>query len=145
MVNEIQLTQGLVALVDDEDFARLNSYKWCAGGAVKYRYAQRRAWHGIVYLHHDVLRVDRVALKGKQVDHIDGNRLNNCKSNLRIVSREENMRNTKRHLERKGYSYDRTHGKWKVYLDSPGEKRKNLGTVGTKEEALKMLEAHKNV
>ena len=142
MTKEIQLTQGLIALIDDGDFERIAKYKWCAGGAVKYRYAQRRSHCGIVYMHHEVLRLDRVALNGMQVDHIDRNKLNNCKSNLRIVTRSENMRNTIRHLERKGYAYDRTHNRWKVYIDKPGEKRINLGTVKSKEEALELLHAN---
>jgi hypothetical protein len=143
MVKELALTQGLVAFVDDEDFERLSKYKWCAGGAKKCRYAQRRSCCGIVYLHHDVLQIDRMALDGKVVDHIDMNRLNNCKTNLRIVSPAENSRNTKRHLERVGYCFDKTHGKWKVYLDQPDKKRINLGTVKTKEEAIELLERGK--
>ncbi len=145
MVKELPLTQGLVALVDDEDFERLSKYKWCAGGAKNYRYGQRRACCGIVYLHHEVLQIDRAALKGLEVDHIDRNRLNNCKSNLRLVTRAENARNTARHQNRVGYSFDRTHGKWKVYLDQPGKKRINIGTVKTKEEAVALLEREKEL
>ena len=41
-MKEIQLTQGQVALVDDEDFERLNQYKWCADKHRNTYYAHRR-------------------------------------------------------------------------------------------------------
>ena len=42
--------------------------------------------------------------KGKDIDHIDQNKLNNAVSNLRYVSRSENVRNCKRY-EKKKSSY----------------------------------------
>ena len=139
MPRELPLTQGLVALLDDDDFQRLSTHKWCAGGRKGARYAQRRVCGKIVYLHHAVLQIDRTSLLGKQIDHIDRNTLNNCKNNLRIVTPKENMRNTKRHQERIGYCFDSTHSKWKVYLDEPDKKRIYLGTVKIKEEAIALL------
>lgn len=40
-MKEIQLTQGMVALVDDEDFEYLNNWKWCADKSINTFYARR--------------------------------------------------------------------------------------------------------
>ena len=45
-------------------------------------------------------------------DHINGNKLDNRKSNLRIVSRSINRMNTKS----KGYYFDKTKNKWRAYI-----------------------------
>ena len=145
MTKELKLSQKFVAFLDDEDYIRLSKHKWCISGRPGRRYAQRRANNKLIYLHHAVLEIDSSSLNGKHVDHIDGNSLNNCKDNLRIVTAKENMRNTKRHKERIGYCFDRTHNKWKVYLDQPDKKRINLGTVKTKEEAMELLERSKSL
>lgn len=48
-----------------------------------------------VRLHHFVLGIGKNELKGLVVDHINGDSLDNRKSNLRIVTQQENMRNLK--------------------------------------------------
>ncbi len=89
----------------------------------------------MIYIHHEVLGIMPWELNGKEIDHIDGNPLNNCRENLRIVTHEENMRNSHRHIERIGYSYNEKARLWMVYLDMPGKKRKHLGYTKTKLEA----------
>jgi len=56
-----------------------------------------------VYLH-------RFIKKGKEIDHIDRDRLNNIDNNLRAVTRYQNVANAKT----KGYCYDNTYSKWLV-------------------------------
>ena len=55
-------------------------------------------------------------MKGKLVDHKDGNKGNNCRSNLRVCTREENQRNTHKQngsvSRYKGVAYDKRYDKW---------------------------------
>lgn len=57
---------------------------------------------------------------GMEVDHIDGNKLNNKLENLRIVSRVENNRNTKTGKNNtsgvKGVHWDKGVGKWRAVI-----------------------------
>lgn len=79
----LPLTQGKFAMVSDADFEELNKYKWRANKQGRGFYAIRGIWKfkQTVYMH----RVIMGALPGQQVDHIDGNPLNNQRANLRIV------------------------------------------------------------
>lgn len=89
----IPLTQGKFAQVDDEDFKELSKYKWYARKSRNTYYAERNMningkWKTI--------RMHRVILSTNpdlQIDHIDENGLNNRRSNLRIATHQENLRN----------------------------------------------------
>lgn len=125
-MKEMLLTQGKVALLDDEDFERLSKWKWFA------RSLKGRGWYAgrnihrpgmsprMVYLHREVLR----AGPGEEVDHINGDGLDNRKANLRLCAHAENIRN-KAKTEKaktsryKGVYFDRSRGRWaaQVMLD----------------------------
>lgn len=96
-------------------------------------------------VHHLVWLAETGAFPSKDIDHINRNPADNRFSNLRECSHAENMRNTARHENRVGYCFDRTHSKWKVYLDQPDKKRINLGIVKTKEKAIELLERSKSL
>ena len=98
MTKEIELTQGKVALVDDEDYEELSKYKWHAQRI----YHSDSLWYArregsvdgkrIVNLMHRQL-LGLVASDGMIVDHINKNSLDNRRCNLRIVSYAENSQN----------------------------------------------------
>jgi hypothetical protein len=93
-MEEIPLTQGKVALVDDEDYAWLNQWKWYAKRCKNLFYATRTI-HPKGGKHYNLL-MHRVVLEtpnGVDVDHVDHNGLNNQKFNLRHCTRAENSRN----------------------------------------------------
>jgi hypothetical protein len=97
-VKTIELTQGKVALVDDEDFEVLNQVKWYAfrDRLGRLFYARRSILTGKVSPKCRALLMHRLIMPvtpGMEVDHIDGDGLNNQKSNLRICTHSENMRN----------------------------------------------------
>jgi hypothetical protein len=98
-MKEITLTQGKVTVVDDEDYDRLMRYKW-------HTYRQRETYYvgRGVWINSRVVRMRMhrfimgVIPQGMQVDHIDGDGLNNQKANLRIVTNRQNGQN--RHVKK---------------------------------------------
>jgi len=90
-MNKIKLSNSeVVALVDSEDFVFLSRFTWhrCSQGYAKTGVSVGRRWVTIS-MHRLIM-----GLQKKDVDHIDQNKLNNQKSNLRFVSRGENTQNT---------------------------------------------------
>ena len=93
MTIELPLTQGKVALIDDCDVEQAE-YKWCALKNGHTFYVVRCEWliknkQKTISLHREILKPG----PGLQVDHVDGNGLNNRRSNLRIATGGENSRN----------------------------------------------------
>jgi len=92
-MKEIKLTQGKVALVDDEDYEYLNQWKWTTNKLGKTYYALRtinRKDHQECILMHRVIMSTPI---DQQVDHFNHNGLDNQKINLRNCSRSENLMN----------------------------------------------------
>jgi len=94
---ELPLTQGKVALVDKKDFIVINKWKWfySKGYAArsqyislgKYKYTTK-----VIFLHRVILNTP----KGLFTDHINGNKLDNRRQNLRIVTKSQNGQNKKK-------------------------------------------------
>lgn len=102
-MKKIKLTQGKIALVDKIDFENipeLKKYRWCykKGRSQSTGYATRRAYLGDgIY---EEIKMHRLILglkkgDGKQVDHEDGNGLNNRRLNLRVATPNQNGMNRK--------------------------------------------------
>lgn len=89
---KIQLTQGMVAIIDKEDYGKVCSYKWFA---VRSRGNYYAAAHGV---NRETIKMHRVIMgvvNSKIIcDHKDHNGLNNRKENIRICSNSENVKNT---------------------------------------------------
>jgi len=90
-MKEIQLTQGKVTLVSDEDYEYLNQFKW---SAVKGRrdtwYAKRNCNGKTLMMHREILGLTD---KKTQGDHRDHDGLNNQRSNLRVTTDSQNKMN----------------------------------------------------
>lgn len=85
----IPLTRGKVALVDDCDYEALSDYSWqCTVDG----YARRWALGGHVWMHRQILNPE----KGFDVDHVNGDRLDNRRANLRTATRSQNVFNQTR-------------------------------------------------
>lgn len=145
-MNNIELTQGKFAIVDDADYAFLMQWNWRlqSGG-----YASRVMRQGnkqiSIYMHREIMN----ASFGCLVDHIDGNKLNNRRLNLRTVSHVQNGRNAKKHVDGssrfKGVSWDKTNEKWKSRL-RVDNREMFLGRFSSEiEAALAYNEAAKNI
>jgi hypothetical protein len=92
----IPLTQGKFAQVDDENYIYINQWKWYAANIADKWYAQR----GIINIltgKPTVVMMHRVLLncldKKLKIDHINSNGLDNQKSNIRICTHTDNMKN----------------------------------------------------
>ncbi len=116
----INITKGKRVLVDDDDFKFLNQWHWYWHTG----YAARRLNLGInkskiLLMHRALLSVP----ENKEVDHINGDRLDNRKANLRIVSHQENMQNMKKRVNStskfRGVSFHK--GAWDVQLWNNGK------------------------
>lgn len=92
-VKEIKLTKGYVALVDDEDFEWLNSFRWYAkvetGGYVR---AEKKTKEKHAKMHRFIMGVTDPKVI---VDHRDRNPLNNQRRNLRICSDSQSVCNVR--------------------------------------------------
>ena len=121
---EIPLTQGKVALVDAEDYDELNKYKWYAHKHKRARayYARRGVGSGKDKKSLAMHRVIMNAPNGIVVDHINGDGLDNRKSNMRLCTNKENCRNQVKGTGRKytsqykGVTYFRPTKKWKAEI-----------------------------
>lgn len=111
-MDKIKLTRGKYALVDKDDFEKVNQCSW---NCLKIGYAQKNSGNK-VYMHRFIMN----APKGTYVDHINGNKLDNRKSNLRLCTQSQNMANSGKKITNtsgfKGVSYDKKAKKWGVYL-----------------------------
>jgi hypothetical protein len=86
--------RGYDVLIDGEDFDRVMAKHWtptCKRGLVYFANGRNGWGDGFLSLHRFIIN----APKGSIVDHIDGNTLNNRKSNLRICTKKGNARNRK--------------------------------------------------
>ncbi|HII92261.1 MAG TPA: hypothetical protein HA262_08875 [Methanosarcina sp.] len=98
MVKEIQLTQGKVALVDDEFFPFLKRFSWCAH---KQKNKDRLLFYARTVIRGKQIYMHQLILNSKQgmdCDHINGNGLDNRLKNLRTVTHRHNMIN--KHVKR---------------------------------------------
>ncbi|WP_368859199.1 HNH endonuclease [Cohnella sp. GbtcB17] len=135
MAKYIQLTQGRVAIVDDEDFKWLSQFSWCyhqSGYAM--RGARVNGRNQTYRMHRQIMD----AQAGTEIDHINGNRLDNRKSNLRVTDRQQNSFNTRSRKgslsNYKGVGWFARDGKWRarIMLD---RKEIHLGLFDTEHEA----------
>jgi hypothetical protein len=82
--------EGNPVIVDDDDFDRLSAFKWHTikngYAAVYMKEIQRRA-----LMHRVIMGVEQK--RGFFVDHVNGNRLDNRKENLRVATSQQNNRN----------------------------------------------------
>lgn len=140
MTKELVLTQGKFAVVDNEDYEYLSQWKWCYNNGYASRgltAAEKRelgVTSGRVLMHREIMGQPN----GMMIDHIDGNGINNQRSNLRICSNKENAKNQRMQRNNtsgfKGVSWIKRDKKWRAVIYYNGKLR-ILGTFQIKEEA----------
>ena len=128
----IPLSQGKVALVDDEDFERLSLHKWYAAKERDTFYAvrtvKRNGRNAMIRMHREVLCLSKG--DGVIVDHRDMNGLNNQKENIRRA--DKTINNLNKRLQKnnssgfRGVSWHKGNAKWGAHIRVNG-KLKSLG------------------
>lgn len=141
----IKLTRGKYAIVDPDDFERLNRYKWqCTNLGYARRTASRmcdkRRKRVAIQMHNVVCTTPQ----GMTVDHINRNRLDNRKANLRAVTLEQNNWNRKYVKKRAktrytGIYWNSQMKKWQVRLMIKGRSR-SFGYYADEVEAAKVYD-----
>lgn len=139
----IKLSKGQETFIDDEDYHLVSGYNWCCLQYAGKHYAVSNTKGKQVRLHRIILGV----LPHQQVDHINGNGLNNLRSNLRICEPSDNYKNRKLGknnttgykgvipvLSKKGVVKFQA----AIYVNN---KKKHLGTYDTAKDAAKAYNA----
>lgn len=131
----------------------LHSDKCAIVDAVDYELIMQRQWRArkfskgyTLYAMSLTLLMHRVITgtpKGLEVDHIDGNGLNNSRSNLRIVTRSLNGLNKKMQSNNtsghRGVSWDKINKRWTASAQKEG-KTIRFGRFKDKADAIKAVE-----
>lgn len=140
-MKEIPLSNGGVALVDDEDYEALSRWTWRRD----YKGYARRTYYGGYYLADGKKKVRTMTMhrqimgneRGVQYDHINGNKLDCRKSNLRRATNQQNLWNTRRtrgSSRFKGVMWRASRSKWRVKVKQ-GDRYLELGEFRNEEIA----------
>jgi HNH endonuclease len=134
----IELTKGKYAIVDNEDYWYLSKFKWCAVKHNKHWYAARaigpKGKQKIIFMHRWILN----APPDLQVDHKNGDGLDNRKNNLRLATHSQNGCNREWPLNnRSGFKGVHWCNRDKVFVARIRYKgvRYHVGTFDTAERA----------
>lgn len=134
----VQLTRGKYAIIDSEDFSAVECYKWNYSNS---GYAKTAVPHPTIKGRQSYLYMHTLLMstpKGMHVDHKDGNSLNNQRSNLRLCSHADNMRNSKIPKNNtsgyKGVGFLKRSGRWNACIYFMN-KRIHIGNYTNKDDA----------
>lgn len=129
------------ALVDDEDYERINKWKWYAVKREDRIYAakggsDKPSERG--YMHREILKTE------EKIDHKDRDGLNNQKFNPRPANKSQNNWNSRKPRNNSsgfvGVCFDKVTGKWMAYVAAHG-KRTFLGRFSAAETAARVRDA----
>lgn len=119
-------------LCDLDSWERLKNYSWRKNHGYAVTQENRRQ----ISFHREVMNVENPKI---QVDHINGNRLDNRKENLRLCTNQENSFNKYKNSNNtsgfKGVYFDRRDSKWRSSIQFNGKSYKSPKRYDTPEEA----------
>jgi len=135
------------ALIDDDDYDKLSNYIWRITNTGYANRKYKSGEKGYKNHHHRKITMHREIMKcsSGQIDHINRNRLDNRKSNLRICSQRINCFNSPTRIATskfRGVYFDKfcnnKNKRWIAQINISVGKRKNLGYFGTEVDAAKI-------
>ena len=124
-MREITLSQGMVALVDDEDYETVNRWKWSAkkGRYTYYAMCKKngRSDGRTIHLHRIILN----ATEMQEIDHVNGDGLDNRRCNLRFCTNSQNQANKRAQKncssKYKGVSWKKSKKRWLARITVQGK------------------------
>lgn len=137
MYREIKLPNGTIAKVDPDVYEEVAKHNWYLDAA---GYARTNVWEGgrksaAPRMHRMVLQDASIKM---HIDHINGDRLDNRRENLRVCTASQNSMNRGAQANNssgyKGVIFDKNRVKWRAEI-CHGGKRLYLGRYNTAEEA----------
>jgi hypothetical protein len=120
MAKQIQLTKGMFAIVDDDDYERLSQHKWRVSGRYAGRWLDKKN-EQVSLMHREIAQPP----SGMVVDHINGDGLDNRKTNLRVCTHSQNLMNSVKHCKSssrfKGVTFRKNRQHWNVRVRFQGK------------------------
>ncbi len=116
----IALTKGKKAIVDHKNYEELSGHNWYANRGNRRKkqpryYAARSTKGKTIFMHREIMRCP----EGMEVDHINGDTLDNRKANLRICTHADNAYNRRPRIATssyKGVSREKNIKKWRSQI-----------------------------
>ena len=136
----IPLTKGYETVIDEADWPLVQGRRWCAQECASGIVYARESRRGGVLLHRLIMGAQR----GQEVDHKDGDGLNNSRaSNLRLCAHRQNMANSRKcarptSSQYKGVSWKKDRRRWGAYIyeyTETGRRRYHIGYFRNEEDA----------
>jgi len=137
----VLISQGYTALVDADDYPRVREHRWHASRIHRTVYASSVIKNKNTYLHRFILDVtDQHA----EIDHRDGDGLNNTRCNLRLARHSQNLANQRLSVANtsgyKGVVWLKVGRKWRAQTKHRG-KFIDIGQFSTAVEAAHAYDA----
>lgn len=139
----INLGNGHKAIVDLEDLPKLSLFRWFAEKRGNVYYAgtskTKKTLGKKLCMHHEVLGKSP---PGMEIDHINGNGLDNRKENLRFCSHRQNLQAARKRKANasskyKGVSWDNRRKRWQARIQGLDGTRHWLGRYVSELDAAK--------
>lgn len=143
-MRKVPLTQGKVALVDDDKYEELTEHKWYAQRGDYTYYAYRHKYRddghrSVIGMHRQIMNAE----PDQQIDHKNQNGLDNCIKNLRFCSNAQNQQNGRTRggsSKYKGVHWNKQDQKWNAMIKT-NSKRIFLGCYDSETQAAKVYDA----
>jgi hypothetical protein len=123
-------------LIDEQDLPLIQGKVWCVS-TLGYIVARCKETESTVYMHRLIMGNP----EGKCIDHINGNKADNRRCNLRLCDKAQNLRNMPKRIGKytslyKGVHFDKNRSKWKAEITFE-YKNIHLGRFNSQIEAAK--------
>jgi hypothetical protein len=115
-VKTIPLGNGFYTYVDAADYEWLNQWHWRMHGAYAARHEKHNGKSKVIFMHRQIMQPP----PGKVTDHMNGNKLDNTRANLRNVTPGQNVQNMGKRFGStsiyKGVNYDKETHRWRARI-----------------------------